>query len=188
MYVCEPSATDTTVFDQLPTPDAVVVPREVGPSKISTVAPASAEPESVNEPVLLCVPSTGASIVGAAGAVVSIVHVRLAGVGSTLPAASVALTRKLCGPSERPEYVNGDEQPENAAPSRLQAKLEPLSLEVNVKVALVTFVGFAGADPILVSGALVSIVHVYEAGVGSVFPAGSVARTWKVCVPSVNPL
>jgi hypothetical protein len=35
------------------------------------------------------------------GAVVSIVQVRLAGVASVLPAASVALTSKVCCPAER---------------------------------------------------------------------------------------
>ena len=37
-------------------------------------------------------------------------------------------------------------------------------------------------------GAFVSIVQVKVAGVGSVLPAGSVARTWKVWEPSARPL
>jgi hypothetical protein len=36
------------------------------------------------------------------GAAVSSVQVSSAGVGSALPAASIARARKLCGPSERP--------------------------------------------------------------------------------------
>jgi hypothetical protein len=32
---------------------------------------------------------------------------------------------------------------------------------------------------IVVSGAVVSIVHERDAGVGSMFPAASLARTWK---------
>lgn len=36
------------------------------------------------------------------GAVVSTTKVRLAGLGSVLPAASVERTRKVCSPSERP--------------------------------------------------------------------------------------
>ena len=36
-------------------------------------------------------------------------------------------------------------------------------------------------------GAIVSIVHVYWAGVGSVLPAASVARTSKVWLPSERP-
>ncbi len=37
-------------------------------------------------------------------------------------------------------------------------------------------------------GAAVSIVQVKHAGVGSVLPAASVARTSKVCEPSVRPV
>ena len=48
--------------------------------------------------------------------------------------------------------------------------------------------GSAGPELIVVWGALVSIVQVKVAGVGSVLPAGSVARTWKVWEPSVRPL
>ena len=36
-------------------------------------------------------------------------------------------------------------------------------------------------------GAVASIVQVKEAGVGSTFPAASVARTWKVWLPSARP-
>ena len=49
----------------------------------------------------MVVPLVGLVIVGAAGAVASTVQVRLAGVASVLPAASVALTQKVCEPSER---------------------------------------------------------------------------------------
>ena len=36
-------------------------------------------------------------------------------------------------------------------------------------------------------GAVASIVHVCVAGVASTFPAGSVARIWKVWLPSARP-
>ena len=48
-----------------------------------------------------------------------------------------------------------------------------------------------GPAVIVVSGAVVSgvcTVHVRVAGVASVFPAASVARTLKVCAPSARPL
>jgi hypothetical protein len=61
---------------------------------------ASAVPPKVGV-LLLVVPLVGLVIVGAAGAVASTVQVRLAGVASVLPAASVALTQKVCEPSER---------------------------------------------------------------------------------------
>jgi len=41
---------------------------------------------------------------------------------------------------------------------------------------------------IVVSGAFVSIVHVWLAGVGSTLPAWSSARTWNVCVAALRPL
>jgi hypothetical protein len=41
---------------------------------------------------------------------------------------------------------------------------------------------------IVVSGAVTSTVHARIAGVASTFPAASVARTSKVCVPSARPL
>jgi len=46
----------------------------------------------------------------------------------------------------------------------------------------------SGPDVMVVSGGVVSTVQVWLAGVGSVLPAGSVARTWKVWLPSARPL
>src|SRR5438128_187381 len=40
----------------------------------------------------------------------------------------------------------------------------------------------------LTVGAVVSMLQVKLAGVGSVFPAGSVARTWKVWLPAASAL
>jgi hypothetical protein len=57
---------------------------------------------------------------------------------------------------------------------------------VNEKLAAADALGLLGDEVMVVFGAAVSTVQVYEAGVASVFPAGSVARTWKVCEPSVN--
>ncbi len=74
------------------------------------------------------------------------------------------------------------------APSRLHSKLEPASVDVKLKLAEVEFVAAGGADVIVVSGAVRSTVHVWLAGVASVFPAGSVARTWKVWLPAVKPV
>ena len=47
-----------------------------------------------------------------------------------------------------------------AAPSSEHAKLEPPSLDVKLKLALVEFVAAGGAEVIVVSGAVVSIVQV----------------------------
>ena len=49
--------------------------------------------------------------------------------------------------------------------------------DVNANVAELVLDGFVGFDVIVVSGAVVSIVQVYSAGVASVLPDVSVART-----------
>ena len=88
--------------DQVPAAFAVVVPRDVVPSRISTVELASAVPDSVKVCAPRTAPFAGAVIAGAAGACVSTVQVRVAGVPSVLPAGSVARTWKVCEPCERP--------------------------------------------------------------------------------------
>ena len=47
-------------------------------------------------------------------------------------------------------------------------------------------VGFDGFDVIVVSGDVVSIVQVNDAGVASTFPEVSIARTSNVWLPCVN--
>ena len=59
------------------------------------------------------------------------------------------------------------------------SKVEPPSVELNVKVALVEAVGFAGFESIVVCGAARSIVKLRLEGV-STLPAASVARTLMV--------
>ena len=62
-------------------------------------------------------------------------------------------------------------------------KVEPVSLDVNAKLAEVAATVPDGPDPIVVSGAVVSTVHVRVAGVASTLPAASTARTRKVWAP-----
>ena len=64
--------------------------------------------------------------------------------------------------------------------SSLHSNVEPDSLEENVKVALVELVVPEGPESIVVWGAVVSTVQVLVAGVWSVFPTLSVARTENV--------
>ena len=128
----------------------------------------------------------GPAVIEVSGAAVSIVHVRLAGVGSVFPAASVAFTWKVWLPTARPVYAFGLVQPANAAPSRLHWKVEPDSLEEKLKLGLVELLGFAGLDVIVVSGGVVSIVHVYVAATPT-FPIASVARTANVWLPAASP-
>ena len=80
------------------------------------------------------------------GAVVSgggtlTVHVWLAGVGSVLPAASVARTSKVWDPFARLEYDAGEMQAPQAPASSRHWNVEPSSLEVNEKLAVATVSG-----------------------------------------------
>jgi hypothetical protein len=151
--------------------------------------PASVE---VNEKLALVdvVGFVGFAVIVVSGGVVSvalIVQLELAGDGSGLPAASVARTWNVCPPTARPLYCCGLEQAVNGALSSEHVKLAPAS-ELKVNDAVVAVVGFDGPEAIVVSGAPVSTVHVWIAGVASVLPAPSFARTLKVCEPSPRPL
>ena len=88
----------------------------------------------------------------------STVQVAVAGVGSTLPAASVALTEKVCAPSVRPVSPSGELQDANDPLSSLHANVAAPSAEVKatdwVDDELVAGIAVA----IVVSGAVVSTV------------------------------
>ena len=65
--------------------------------------------------------------------------------------------------------------------------MDPVSLEVKLKLAEVEFVAEGGADVIVVSGGTSSMTQAWLAGVGSVLPAGSVARTSNAWAPTESP-
>jgi hypothetical protein len=72
------------------------------PSRLhSKEEPASEDENEKLADVALVLPE-GPPVIVVSGAAVSIVHVRDAGSGSTLPAASVARTSKVCEPALRP--------------------------------------------------------------------------------------
>lgn len=84
----------------------------------------------------------------------------LAGVASTLPAASVARTWKVWEPL-RADTLTGEEQPFQPPLSSLHWKLEPGSVDVKEKEAFAFFLplafsAFFGFFVIVVSGAAVS--------------------------------
>jgi len=80
-----------------------------------------------------------------------------AGVGSTLPASSIARTAKRC--RRRLTFLrNGDEQAANDRLSSLHSKLAPASSAVNWNLALRLRVFRLGAFVISVSGGSVSTV------------------------------
>jgi hypothetical protein len=107
----------------------------------------------------------------------------------------MARTSTVCDPRARFEYVFGLEQePKSAGAwlSRRHSNVEPASLEEKANVALVLVVVATGPESIDVSGGVVSagasIVQLQLAGVGSMLPAWSIARTSKVCEPSLSPV
>ena len=74
----------------------------------------------------------------------------------------------------------------NGPASSLHAKVLPDFVAEKLKLALMLLVRAGGLAVMVVSGAVVSMVQVKLAGVGSVLPARSVAWTWKVCVAEVS--
>ena len=66
----------------------------------------------------------------------------------------------------------GGLQPAQAPPSRLHSKVLPGSFELNVNDGVASLSSTGGALSIEVSGEVVSIVQLCEAGVASVLPAG----------------
>ena len=82
--------------------DGLVQAVQLPPSTWHRKLPASvAENEKLGVAWLLR--SAGLPVMAVSGAAVSTVQVRVAGVGSVLPTASVAATAKVCDPSARPE-------------------------------------------------------------------------------------
>src|SRR5687768_1514289 len=120
------------------------------------------------------------------GAVVSTVQACCAGVPSVVPAPSVARTSKVWGPSASGPTGSGLVQGAQAPPSTRHSNVEPASSAENAKLGVSSLEGSAGAASSVVSGASVSTVHAWEAGVGSGLPAASVARTSKVWPPSAS--
>jgi hypothetical protein len=137
--------------------------------------------------LVLEVSAGGAAPIVVSGAAVSIVQLWIAGVPSGLPAASLARTWNWWAPAARLVYCRGDEQAVKVAPSSEHSNVEPASLAEKEKLALVLDVSAGGAAPIVVSGAAVSIIHRWTAGVGSTFPDASVAWTRNSWIPSARP-
>ena len=80
--------------------------------------------------------------------------------------------------------MSGLEHDVQLPPSIRHSKVEPGSEELNARVGVVLPEGLDGAESIVVSGAVRSIVQVWLAGVESVLPAGSVARMSNVWPPA----
>ena len=129
----------------------------------------------------------GPESISRAGGTVSTVKERKAGLGSVLPAESVALTSKVWGPSVSAARVLGLKQGEKGSVPTRHSKVAPAS-EENSKLGVASPVGPLGPESIVVSGAVVSTVKVLVAGVASWFPAASSALKVAVWGPSERPV
>jgi hypothetical protein len=152
------------------------------------------DPASVAEnwklAVVASVVAAGPLVIVVSGGVVSgggwIVHVRVAGVGSTLSAGSMARTANVCEPTPRPVYVRGLVHGANTVVSSRHSNVDPGSLALKPNVADVAVVELAGPDVIVVFGGVRSAtVHAHS--VEPALPAASVARTDKVWAPTARP-
>src|SRR5438128_2223385 len=92
------------------------------------------------------------------GATVSMVQVRVAGVGSGFPAASTALTWNVWAPWERPKYVFGELQLCHSAESMRHSKPSNCDSAVEkVKLGVGSLDWPEGPETSVVSGAVVSV-------------------------------
>src|ERR687897_3905687 len=77
--------------------------------------------------------------------------------------------------------------PLEVVPSKSSTVLAASALPETLKEVSCNAAPLAGLS-IETVGTVVSTVHSSPAGVGSVLPDASVARTWKVCLPSERPV
>jgi hypothetical protein len=127
--------------------------------------------------VLASVYDTGVgNTMAACGPLELIDQVNVAGVASTLPAASRARTSKVWAPVARPVSTCGLVVATNVPPSRRDSKVA-VSFAANVKVATVEELTVGGPELIVVSGEATSTTHEWVAGVASTLPTESRART-----------
>src|SRR5207249_6335171 len=95
-------------------------------------------------------------------------------------------TAKLWLPSASAAVVCGLVQELQLPPSMRHSKVEPGSLALKLKLGVVSLEGLAGPLSTAVLGAVKSIAQVRLAGLASVLPAVSVARTSSVWLPSAS--
>ena len=162
--------------------------------QLSTSAPPSslqkyAEPalleENANTAVVWFVSGGGPETMVACGGFVSIVHAN-DDAAETFPAGSVAVAVKRWLPSTSGAYVAGLVHGAASRASSLQENVEPGSLEEKLNVAVVSLVRADGPDASDTAGAVVSTIHVNDAGAGT-FPIASRAVMAKVWLPSASP-
>ncbi len=100
-----------------------------------------------------------------------------------MPAASRARSSSAYAPSDRPVSAVGDEHAAHWAPVRRHSNVAEASGEENVNDGAVARVSPDGPPVKAAVGAIVSTIQLRVAGVASVLPAASTARTLKECWP-----
>ncbi len=146
------------------------------------VVPASPLASNDNVTVRARVRAGGAVVMRATGPVVSCVNDDDAGVGSTLPAASIARTSNVRVPSATPDTTNGLEHAANAAASTRHWNVAPVSpgaLNANVAAP----VGAVGALVIVVFGGVAS--DTVTTSVNSDEEFGALKMYWDTAVMRV---
>jgi hypothetical protein len=123
-------------------------------------------------------------------------HTYEAGCSSTTPSGLVARTRNSCSPFSTTQYAAGEVQRRKSAPSSEHSNVDPGWSAPKTKTAFSLVLGGCGGVPsstrpagpelMLVTGAATT-VQLRVAGVGSAFPARSIARTRSVCSPGSRP-
>src|SRR4051812_35115202 len=154
-------------------------------SEHSYVTPEAGEPK-VNETSRPVVDAfAGPTLIAVSGVDVSTDHSCIAGVGSTLPAASTARTVNACAPSVT-LTMSGELHAANAPLSILHSNVTlppPGSVPVNDSAGSIVLSSDGGPITSWVSGGVASTFHVCIAGVSSITLPIS-AETSNVCVPS----
>lgn len=154
-------------------------------SEHSNVTPAAGEPKVNDTSGVVVVPPAGPSVIIVSGVDESTVHSWLAGVGSTLPAASTVRTVNACRPSVTPNEL-GEVHGAYVAASSLHSNVtgpSPGSEPENSSCGITVLSSSGGPNTICVSGGVASTFHVALAGVSSTIMF-SAADTSKVCSPS----
>src|SRR5690606_16307030 len=169
VMLCVPSGHSLVgVKVQSPLPSAVVVPCESPSLNSSTVLSASAVPLIVGVASLLTVPSLGLVILGALGAVVSILIVVANDSALVLPAASVAVTVMLCVASDHALVGVNVQSP---VPSAIVVPCEVPSLNTSTVLS-------ASAVPLIVGAA--SVLTVPSLGLVMLGALGAIVSMTRV--------
>ena len=79
-------------------------------------------PLKLKEAEALLVSAAGLTVIWVSGAIVSMLQLNVAGLGSVLPALSIARTSKLWAPSAREVYVRGEAHDTHSSESRRHSK------------------------------------------------------------------